>query len=98
MEIDSAALDRYITGNYGEDQFRGEEEQERVYDETCGQCRVQKDPETCDRRPDESVEDWMSCPLVALRIQERDEEQARFDAEMDRQMEENYKEQMHEFE
>jgi len=27
---DSASLDRYITGNYGEDQFKGEDELERT--------------------------------------------------------------------
>jgi hypothetical protein len=83
FEIDCGALDRYITGNYGEDQFRGEHELERAYDLTCGQCRVQKDPETCGWNPDFGWGEWESCPLVALMIRERDEEQARYDADME---------------
>jgi hypothetical protein len=35
---ESAALDNYITGHYGEDQFRGEADYEEFVDEVCGKC------------------------------------------------------------
>lgn len=38
----SAALDRWITGNYGEDQFRGCDEYDEFVDKTCSNCICQK--------------------------------------------------------
>lgn len=38
-KLDSAALDRYIMGNYGEDQFDGEDEEE-----TPQQCEILQSP------------------------------------------------------
>lgn len=38
-----AALDRYITGNYGEDQFAGEEEWDAFVEKVCGKCEVHMD-------------------------------------------------------
>ena len=35
MEIDRAALDRHITGNYGEDQFKGMDECPLTGDTNC---------------------------------------------------------------
>jgi hypothetical protein len=56
-----AALDRYITGNYGEDQFIGECEFEAFVDSVCGACPIQADPMTCDwLEADES-----KCPIIA---------------------------------
>jgi len=37
-----AALDRYITGNYGEDQFRGQEDFEEFLEHTCSRCFMQR--------------------------------------------------------
>ena len=37
-EIDGAALDRWITGNYGEDQFAGELDYEEFVDVVCSKC------------------------------------------------------------
>jgi hypothetical protein len=35
---ESAALDNYITGHWGEDQFSGEADYEEFVDEVCGKC------------------------------------------------------------
>ena len=37
-----AACDRYVTGNYGEDQFRGCDEYDEFVDKTCSECICQK--------------------------------------------------------
>lgn len=34
----SASLDRYITGNWGEDQFKGCDEYDEMVDHTCSNC------------------------------------------------------------
>lgn len=34
----SASLDRYITGNWGEDQFKGCDEYDEFVDHTCSNC------------------------------------------------------------
>jgi hypothetical protein len=38
-----AALDRYITGNWGEDQFAGEEEWDATVERICGDCKLRMD-------------------------------------------------------
>lgn len=38
----AASLDRWITGNYGEDQFRGCDEYDEFVDTTCSNCICQK--------------------------------------------------------
>lgn len=51
MEIDKEALDRYITGNYGEDQFKDDEEsdlteeheRQRLIDEEAEIARIDAD-------------------------------------------------------
>ena len=34
------SLDRWITGNYGEDQFIGEEDEDEYCDEDCSKCKM----------------------------------------------------------
>jgi hypothetical protein len=51
--IDGAALDRWITGNYGEDQYKGCEiceSCEHFADDDCG-----KDPSECEAEAKESA-------------------------------------------
>lgn len=38
----AASLDRWITGNYGEDQFKGCDEYDEFVDKTCSNCICQK--------------------------------------------------------
>jgi hypothetical protein len=37
-KMNSNALDRYITGNWGEDQFKGEVEYDEFVDTCCSEC------------------------------------------------------------
>ena len=75
-DVMGAALDRYITGNYGEDQYRGEEEAERTFDVTCGVCPLYGG---CSWDPDKSLDDWLSCPWVKYYIERENIETAKAD-------------------
>lgn len=63
-----AALDRHITGNYGEDQFRQEEEWEAFLDHICGGCDRY---ETCEH-PENGTEE--ECEKVKGEIERRNKQ------------------------
>ena len=71
----SAALDRYITGNYGMDQFKGEEAFEALCESTCATCFLQV-LDQCDLIPDDN------CLVIKAAIQREEEEQQKADDAM----------------
>jgi hypothetical protein len=87
-DVMGAALDRHITGNWGEDQFAGEEDFEQFIENTCPSCvfNLRNDCSMCERYFDgeNNIEE---CLVIKAHI----EEQLRLEREMDkdyREMEE----------
>jgi len=80
----SAALDRYITGNWGEDQFRGEDDYDEFVDKTCSECICQKWCPTWKELCEQG--NYTEC-LVAKGIMDKREAQ---EAEYERDADEHY--------
>lgn len=71
----SQQLDKYITGNYGMDQFKGEEAFEALCESTCNVCFMQV-LNQCDLIPDDN------CLMIKAAIQREEERQAADDDAM----------------
>jgi len=51
------SLDRHITGNYGEDQFRDEEMEDEEYcDEDCSECPIKLNYTMFDQEDDGEID------------------------------------------
>ena len=50
------SLDRHITGNYGEDQFQGEMEDEEYCEEDCSKCKMKVNYNMFDQEDDGDLE------------------------------------------
>jgi hypothetical protein len=49
------SLDRWITGNYGEDQFKDEEEEDEFCDEDCSKCKMKVNYTMFDQEDDGDI-------------------------------------------
>jgi hypothetical protein len=81
-----AALDRHITGNWGEDQFRGQEEWESFVENTCSNCLCEKWCPVVEKFYD-GDDDLYDHPCLILK--DKIEENERIENEMSIKMEEN---------
>lgn len=78
----SESLDRYVTGNYGEDQFKGDEEFEIFMENTCSNCICVKWCPTVDKFY--AGDDYEPCLIVKAIMDMREAQEM----EWSRQMEE----------
>ena len=77
----SAALDRYITGNYGADQFRGEDEYDEFVDKTCSECICQKWCPTYKELYEQG--DYTECLVVKGIMAVREAQEAEYERDVD---------------
>jgi hypothetical protein len=74
-DVMGAALDRHITGNYGMDQFMGEDAFEALCESTCAPCFMQVLGQ-CDLIPDDN------CLVIQAAVKREEEIQAADDDAM----------------
>ena len=82
-----AALDNFITGHWGEDQFRGQEEWEMFVEKTCASCPCEKWCPVCEKFYS-GDDDLYDNPCIV--IKSIMDENNRIQYEMDLKMEEEY--------
>jgi len=83
--FESAALDNYITGHYGADQFRGSDEFDEFVEHTCSNCMFEKDCPTFEKFL--NGDDYEPC----LIIKDIEEQRQIAEHEMDLRMEDLYR-------
>jgi len=77
----SNALDNYITGHYGEDQFRGCDEYDEFVDKTCSECICQKWCPTWKKLCDQG--DYTECLVVKGIMDKREAQEAEYERDAD---------------
>jgi hypothetical protein len=83
-----ASFDRWRTGNYGADQFRGEDEWDSFVEKTCSDCLCENWCPTCEKFYD-GDDDLYDHPCLI--IKDLLEQKAQADHEMNLRMEEEYR-------
>lgn len=77
----SNALDNYITGHYGEDQFRGCDEYDEFVDKTCSDCICQKWCPTWKELCEQG--DYTECLIVKGIMDKREAQEAEYERDAD---------------
>jgi hypothetical protein len=77
----SNALDNWITGHYGADQFRGEDEYDEFVDKTCSGCICQKWCPTCKELYEQG--EYTECLVVKGIMAVREAQEAEYSRDMD---------------
>jgi hypothetical protein len=78
----SVALDRHITGNWGADQFCGEDDFEDFVENTCSKCFFLKTCSTAEKFF--NGEDYEPCSIIKDVMRQNEEADHKMDLEMER--------------